>query len=524
MGVTAFERFKAIAESLGGPAKKSGKWLRVSHPCSDSKDGSKSLAFMETPDGKVMVASHKSYSTEDVLRVMGLEWGDLFPDDSRTMPRNVTRQYEYITSKGDMVGAVQRTSSKDFFQGHYEGESLLPGLNGKPLPIYMEPMVKGAIQEGRTIYVCEGEKDVEACWRVGIPATTKPGGAKSGWLPNHIAALEGATVTIVADKDKPGRECAIATYEALKGHCALYGIVEAKQGKDIYDHLSAGLSVEDLVRRDDLVPGRGLRTVSFNGDFKEVVTDYLIAPYLPKGKTVLVDAEGGAGKTSWLLSMAAALSNGTSPIGHFEGQPVRTLYLFQDADLAEEYETVYRANEGAPGMIEYIQTSEALTPQYADKIIETIEDGKFGMVVFDPFFYFLLGLAKDTNKAFDVLPICHTCNRIAYTTGATCIAVRHTAKGSIGKQVSELGMGSVQFRNSFRGQLVMRWHEDRHGVVNVTDEKGSLLVPKGRPFSFMRNGNRVEYLPYEGPKKDSKKKPVPYYLADDFKDDPFNEP
>lgn len=32
----------------------------------------------------------------------------------------------------------------------------------------------------------------------------------------------------------------------------------------------------------------------------------------------------------------------------------------------------------------------------------------------------------------------------------------------------------------------MRWHPEKRGVVVLTDEKGSLLVPKGEPLAFRR--------------------------------------
>jgi hypothetical protein len=55
-------------------------------------------------------------------------------------------------------------------------------------------------------------------------------------------------------------------------------------------------------------------------------------------------------------------------------------------------------------------------------------------------------------------------------------------------------MGSVQFRNSHRGQLVARYHPDNKGLVIVTDEKGSLLNQRGDPFAFRRIGTQIQYV------------------------------
>lgn len=258
------------------------------------------------------------------------------------------------------------------------------------------------------------------------------------------------------------------------------------------------------LRNPAKVDGPGLSTiVSFNGDFEPITVDYLIEPYFPKGKSVLVDADGGTGKTSWLLSVAAGLSRGVAAFGKVHGSPVRTLLLYRDADRAEEYETIYRANGGVPGWIAYSNDGRTLTAEYAEEIIQTVRRGGFGFVILDPFFYFLPS-GTNTNDALQALPVCQLVNHIATETGAVCAVVRHTSKGGVDKQASDLGMGSVQFRNSFRGQMVLRWHpqskEDPHyrGVVVVTDEKGSILVPRGDTFMFRRVDLEVQYIESTG--------------------------
>jgi len=371
---------------------------------------------------------------------------------------------------------------------------LKPAFSGNILQISRLPQVKQAIYEKQTIYITEGEKDADALWLAGIPATTKPGGANSKWHPNHVHSLEGATVAIVADKDEAGEKCAVATFNALRGACTIKGIFEAKTGKDSFDHLAAGHSVEDFKRRKDLEPKRGLDITTFNGTFEPVEIEYLIEPYFPKGKMILVDADSGMGKTTWLLSVAAGLSNGYSPIGEVSA-PTKTLYLYKDADEAAEYETVYRANGGKEGFISYYRCDTALTPELAALIIETIQDNGFGFVVFDPFTYFF-GSAN-INSSSEVLPGLALSGEITRKTGATGAAVRHTGKDSKEKSNQNLGVGSFQFRASARGQLVMQWHPDKEqykGVVVVSDEKGAILTAKGEPFAFRKIGLRIEYI------------------------------
>lgn len=227
--------------------------------------------------------------------------------------------------------------------------------------------------------------------------------------------------------------------------------------------------------------------------------EYLAHPYLPAGKCVLLDADGGTGKTSLALAWAASLSRGLHPttFARLPGGPVRTLYLHRGEDADEELETVYRANGGVAGRIRYAGSRLGLDKPGCDLVARAIRGGDYRLVVLDALMYFLEGAVRDANTAMDVNPAIQRLNAIARATGCTFLNVRHTRKGALGAEASALGMGSVAFRNAHRGQLVARFHPDREahrGLVVVTDEKGSLMVPRGDPFMFRRVGHEIQYV------------------------------
>ncbi|GFG65420.1 hypothetical protein MKUB_29100 [Mycobacterium kubicae] len=97
-----------------------------------------------------------------------------------------------------------------------------------------------------TVYAVEGEKDVEAARAVGAVAVCGAMGAgkahKFDWTP-----LRDHPVVIVADRDEPGRRHAYQVAEQLQGIAASVRIVEARAGKDLADHIAAGLGLDDLV-------------------------------------------------------------------------------------------------------------------------------------------------------------------------------------------------------------------------------------------------------------------------------------
>lgn len=497
--------------------------------CPAHADESPSFAAWEGHDGWIHVKCQVGCSEASILSALGLT-----DADRRTVAKQDV-EYVYRDKDGKPIFKKVRyvkNGKKQFYQCGIRGEKGLAHLGFAARTLYNLPEILSA----SIVYVNEGEKACEAY--KGVVATCQPGGADKGspdtkWLPMHTHCLSHCQkVVVVADRDETGKAYgayvasqleAAGVPEVLLVHSATTGDKD-----DAYDHFRAGFGLEDFVPVER--SSGGLNIVVHDGhDFAPVEVQYMIEPYFPKGKMVLVDADGGVGKSSWLLSLAAAMSRGQSPIGTMRQASARTLYCYQDSDSTEEYETVYRANGGLPGSIAFFNGHEMLTPDFADKVISTIKQGGFSFVVFDPLLYYFAGLTTNTDKAIDVLPGCRQANRILEATGACGAAVRHVTKGKKDKAASDLGMGSVQFRNSFRGQLVLRWHPEEAGVVVATDEKGSLLVPRGPHFCFKRNDLRIEYISMPNPfAKDSKASqvntaPEPYYLKDDYKD-PFENP
>ncbi|WP_329411929.1 toprim domain-containing protein [Nocardia vinacea] len=95
--------------------------------------------------------------------------------------------------------------------------------------------------------VVEGEQDVVAAQSIGAFAVTQAQGAQTGPEKADWTPLRGRPVLIVADKDEPGRSRAQKVAEHLAGTAASVTLAEAKDGKDLADHIAAGHDVEDLI-------------------------------------------------------------------------------------------------------------------------------------------------------------------------------------------------------------------------------------------------------------------------------------
>jgi hypothetical protein len=153
--------------------------------------------------------------------------------------------FTYYSASGEAMGRkVKRPPTKDFMcqKRTTEGWSY-----GKPryVPLFNLPEVLAAAHEGKPIYIVEGEKDAVAACKAGVVSTSPPDGAGS-WRPEFTDALRGARVIIVRDNDLAGRHHAEKVAKALFSVCNVK-VMDPGIGKDLADHLGAGMSIQDLI-------------------------------------------------------------------------------------------------------------------------------------------------------------------------------------------------------------------------------------------------------------------------------------
>ena len=108
--------------------------------------------------------------------------------------------YDYSDERGELAFQVVRYKPKTFRQRRPELGGWQWNMQGVRLTIYRLPQVLEAVEAGRTIYITEGEKGVEALVALGLDATCSPGGAGK-WDPAYGDALLGADVVVLPDYD-----------------------------------------------------------------------------------------------------------------------------------------------------------------------------------------------------------------------------------------------------------------------------------------------------------------------------------
>ena len=164
---------------LGEPTQKHGRERRYGTRGSLAIDTAKGTWFdHEANEGGGVLDLLKRSGHEppaDWLRREGLLNGE--PAQSRK-PR-IVEAYSYNDENKLVLFQVVRLDPKDFRQRRPDG---LGGwdwkLGGTRRVPYRLPELIKAVAAGQTIYIPEGEKDVESLRAIGLAATTNPGGAK----------------------------------------------------------------------------------------------------------------------------------------------------------------------------------------------------------------------------------------------------------------------------------------------------------------------------------------------------------
>lgn len=274
----AFNRLADLLSGMGERTRYQGGALRVRGICHDG-DAPGTVAIRQGNNG-VVVHCHKCDGNREFLAAIGWTEADLFdtplerqrdrPADDTWIPcrdrgHKRVAEYLYRDENGAVVHGVTRCDHKCFAQWRPDAASptgrrwKLTDKEGNRLVRtvpYRLPELLKAKEADRVIWVCEGEKDVHALVDHGLAATCNAQGSGK-WTTDHAQFLESADVTIVADRDEKGRQHAEQVVKTLQGIARSVYVVQAKQGKDAYDHFAAGYKDSEFLQVWAPVPHPG---------------------------------------------------------------------------------------------------------------------------------------------------------------------------------------------------------------------------------------------------------------------------
>jgi len=382
--------------------KKNGSNWAARCPCRND-DENPSLSIGQGRDGRVLVTCHRGSgcSVDQICEAVNLTVSDLMVhDDDRdwtpppapekktapveVKPKKKTKldlvaTYDYTDGDGNLVFQklrfVDENGRKTFRQRRPVGDGWEYNLDGIEQVLYNLPEVLQGVENGNTIVVVEGEKDVETLREMGRIATTMPGGAGK-WRQEHTDALAGANVVVVSDNDDVGRSHALDVQSQLEEVGCTVRVMIPDGVKDVTDLIEAGgnlsqlrdydplvdvtdepdrygpvlVKLEKIFERDDisdssklsrahmalteLAPetqarptGRLVNWADFVNEDVDETYDWVIPNLLERGERVMVVAAEGVGKTMLGRQVALCAASGIHPFTFEKMKPIRTLMV-----------------------------------------------------------------------------------------------------------------------------------------------------------------------------------------------------
>jgi 5S rRNA maturation endonuclease (ribonuclease M5) len=316
-------------------------------PCPAHDDGNASLHVAPGTTQPVVMTCHAGCRIEDILLEGRIDPQSLMaprdemdtraPEGEWTPAGPASHIYPYTDEEGTLLFEVlripQEGGNKTFRQRHPDPEKKsgwtwnMDGVRRVP---YRLPEVLAAKAEGRTIYIVEGEKDVETLRRRGEVATTSPMGAGK-WSPAFSELLSACNIVIVPDTDTPGRTHARMVREQLMDHGCTVSVREPMNGaKDITEHFEKGGSLASLLETIGEVDEV---RVSYGVDVLDVIkriispTSFVIPNVLAQGDRLLITGFEGHGKSTLCRQLAVMAACGMHPWTGLAIPPVRTVVV-----------------------------------------------------------------------------------------------------------------------------------------------------------------------------------------------------
>ena len=224
---------------------------------------------------------------------------------------------------------------------------------------------------------------------------------------------------------------------------------------------------------------------------KATTVDWLWYPYIPFGKITLLQGDPGGGKSTLMLRIISAVSNGTAPVnGEQMRKPIHIIYQCSEDGTADTIKPrLMKAGANCDQIAFLDEDIEAITLN-DEKLRRAIADFNVKLLVIDPFQAYL-GDA-DMSNASSIRKVVRQLGIWAAAYDCAVVLIGHLNKKQGSKDIYR-GLGSIDLVAAARSVLQVEICDDAE--TRVLRHIKSSLAPKGHElFFYIDSSTGVQWL------------------------------
>lgn len=485
-----------LLNRLDGLRRSGDGWIAK---CPAHEDQKPSLSVGIGKDRRILLHCQAGCSTEAITRALGLTVKDLFAErlpaqsgTSRQQKKEITAVYRYTTGAEKI-----RYDDKSFTWRQPDGKGGWQYTRkGLPHVLY----VAGELSD--VVAITEGEKDADNIHAaLGIDAVSGEDGAgPKKWKQEYTEQLRGKVCYIIGDNDQVGKDYIAEVAGALHGvaaHVFVLDIVniwpacpEHGDVSDLIQAVGKDQAAEALTeamrgarpyepKQDDPLFGCFKKLA----DVEEEEPRWFIEKRIPEGQISILGSDGGIGKTSICVNIAASRSSGTGcildPPG-FRCEPQKIAFISAEDSVRKVLKRRLRlagANQENILVPDFAADKDGMLRKFkfgSEELARFIRYFRPDLAVFDPIQAFLppkvnMGARNEMRDALDPLV------SLGEETGCTFLILAHSnkRKGASGR---DRLADSADLWDLSRSVLMAGWTGEQ-GIRYLSHEKSSYAFP-----------------------------------------------
>ena len=205
---------------------------------------------------------------------------------------------------------------------------------------------------------------------------------------------------------------------------------------------------------------------------------WLWEPYIPRGKIIIVQGDPGDGKTTMMLAIASAVTNGEALPNGFADIPANVIFQTAEDGLADTIKPKLELLGADCSRVHVIDESDNPLSLADERIEKAIVKTNAKLLIIDPIQAYLGG--ADLHSARGMRPLMKSLGAMAERTGCAVVIIGHLNKRDK-TRTQYRGLGSIDIYAAARSVLMIgRMSETLRVVVH----NKSNLARNGPPMAF----------------------------------------